>query len=187
MTDDRPTTMKALYERAGEHMRAIRAMIPGNTRMTLVVRHLDQPDDTASLLLSDDDPATAVRTIETLLRKGTRANAETVEPEVEPEAGTPEMGPPLAELSFDTLQFMAERIDETMNGDAVDAPGNKPWAFILMTFGFTGPGATPVFHISNADRETSIHAMRAWLAQAEAENDPGSDAALRSATPAGRA
>lgn len=185
MTDDRPTTMKSLYERAGAHMRAIRAMIPGNTRTTLVVRHLDHPDDTASLLLSDDDPANAARTIEKLLRNGERPAAGTIEPA--PEAGTPDIGPPLPEISIETMQFMAERIDETMNGDAVEDPGTKPWAFILMTFGFSGPGATPVFHISNADRETAVHAMRAWLAQAEAEGDPGSDAALRSAIPAGRA
>lgn len=95
--------------------------------------------------------------------------------------------PPLPVLTFDALQAMAERVDCTMNGSAVDDPIGKPWAFILMTFGFMGPGATPVFHISNADRETSISAMRAWLAQAEAEGETGSDAALRAAPAAGNA
>lgn len=195
---------KALQLHASRCLHLIRSAIPGETRVTLLVRRPDDSDGDSALMLSDDNTAEAARVIGIIREKGfeTLPGGQVIEepaPEFAPDEAAAAMiaagidpNGPVPDLSHGVMQHLAERIDDVLNGDAVADPERKRWGFALLAFAFNTPGAQSVRYVSSAERRYMADMIRAWLASeeaaAEAEaRDGEGDADLRNVVVAGRA
>lgn len=190
---------KALQLHASRCLHLIRSAIPGKTRVTLLVRRPDDPTGDSALMLSDDNPAEAARVIGMMPDAGREVlpGGQIIEepaPQFAPDeaaaamlaAGLDPAGP-LPNITPEVLQFLATRVDDTLNGDAAEDPERKRWGFALFTFEFGPGGSKPVFHVSSAARAYIMPLIRAWLDSEDAEAAATGDDALRGVQPQGRA
>lgn len=190
---------KALQIHASRCLHLIRSAFPDEVRMTLLVRRPDDPSGDAALMLSDDDTAEAARVIGLIRTEGreTLPGGQIIEepaPELAPDeaaaamlaAGLDPTGP-LPNITPEVLQFLATRVDDTLNGDAAEDPERKRWGFALFTFEFGPGGSKPVFHVSSAARAYIMPLVRAWLDSEDAEAAATGDDALRGVQSQGRA
>lgn len=195
---------KALQLHASRCLHLIRSAIPGETRVTLLVRRPDDPTGDSALMLSDDNPAEAARVIGMMPDAGREVlpGGQIIEepaPELASDEAAAEMiaagidpNGPAPDLSPGIMQHLAERIDDVLNGDAVEDPERKRWGFALLAFAFNTPGSQSVRYVSSAERRYMADMIRAWLANEDAKTaaaaqDSEGEAALRSAVVAGRA
>ena len=190
---------KALQLHASRCLHLIRSAIPGETRVTLLVRRPDDPTGDSALMLTDDVPAEAARVIGLMPDSGREVLPggqiiEEPEPQFAPDeaaaamlaAGLDPSGP-LPGITPEVLQFLATRIDDTLNGDAAEDPERKRWGFALFTFEFGPGGSKPVFHVSSAARAYIMPLVRAWLDSEDPEAGAVGDDALRGVQAQGRA
>lgn len=190
---------KALQLHASRCLHLIRSAIPGETRVTLLVRRPDDPSGDSALMLSDDNPAEAARVIGMMPDAGREVlpGGQIIEepaPQFAPDesaaamlaAGLDPAGP-LSDLTPEVMQFLATRIDDTLNGNTVDDLERKRWGFFLVAFEFYAEGPQPVRNVSSASREYVREMIRVWLAAEDADTAAVGDDALRGVQPRGRA